>query len=815
MAEISSYVDPGVYVSEVITPGSVSLTSDRVLCIVGIAPRTRRATDEAIVRGSIFEESLTVSSTSPYRATLINASNRNRTQCTLRMNDSELGLGEWSFVSAYLDGAEWAGATVDMSILSDLTLSLDGKDPITMDVSAQIVANGGAPGTADADDVCDAINDLLVASATYGAAYASAASHYTGTANEIIRISSPITTSSSDVKVLLSLEDDCASVISNTAWVPLATAGVQAPTLVEISSVAYSSSATYEIDYVSIETQVDPLENADATNPLSDIIRAGSSAGSSNFVKDTDFEVNGNTIDWETASSADASITSIDGPFAIVAATNDEIRLAINDLDPITITLTAGGAQTAADLVDDINFALTASSTYGPLYSHVASVSGLGVLLTVPKPFENLPAANGSATSITLYDSTATGITTVFGIATSSLPYESEGTGDRPSFGSVYYCSYDYTRPSEDYDLPQRVYDVDGLYEYTSPLTISNYTRNHLAIAGEVAFQNGAPSLWIMQINDSTAPGTPTLNQIRAAIDLCAEKSGITDVVVLDTSTEIATYLQNHVSSQSSMMEKNYRRGWYGMARDTEVGDPDTPDTFVYRSTVTLQPGSNSPGRGRQILVAPANADRIITLEDGREVTLELDGSYQACAVAAINTGLGNPSDALMGKLVQGFEIDNYETYLRGERYTLAENGVTVITMEGGRFELKDPLTTESGGLVAFEEPSASAQKDAVTRAVETIVDSNLKGQVPSNLSDFISDIRQWVAIAIQSQINAGVIGNYTDDNGAPRNIDPASDIKAQQSSTDPRSFTFKFWYNLKYPAKRFFGEYSVDNPFF
>jgi len=254
------------------------------------------------------------------------------------------------------------------------------------------------------------------------------------------------------------------------------------------------------------------------------------------------------------------------------------------------------------------------------------------------------------------------------------------------------------------------------------------------------------------------------------------------------------------------------------MARATSVGDPDTPDTFVYRSTQTLQPGNTSPGRGRQILSAPSECSRILTLEDNREVTVTLDGSYLATAIAALFVSLPNPSDAMLGKTITGFLTDStFETYLQGERYTLAGNGVNVVTLVAGNLKLLDPLTTEAGGgkVIQFEEPSSSAQKDSVTKAIENSLDANVKGIVPETLSDFITDIKIWVSLSIKAQINAGVIAPFRNSDGTTREISLLTDIKVSQDSSDPRSFVFKYWFNLKYVAKRFFGEYSVDNPFF
>lgn len=112
---VTSYVDPGVYVQEKLQPGSVTVTAERILAIVGIAPRTRRTTDEAVIRGKVYAETLTVSG-STYKATLASTSNRDRNNAILYRNAQALGLGDWSFDAALLTGTELGGATVDVSL---------------------------------------------------------------------------------------------------------------------------------------------------------------------------------------------------------------------------------------------------------------------------------------------------------------------------------------------------------------------------------------------------------------------------------------------------------------------------------------------------------------------------------------------------------------------------------------------------------------------------------------------------------------------------------------------------------------------------
>lgn len=825
---ISAYTDPGVYIAEVIAPGAVSVSSERVMCLVGIAPRTRREIDEPAKRGKVYAEALTVSASTPFVAQLVNTSDRNRNEAVLYMNGNELGLGDWWFLPAYLVGLEWAGATIDVSsgtgTAQYFTISLDGKRVVTIDMDAAVTSIGGAPAAATATDICDAINYELGNSAgtyytDYGADYAAVATHATGIANEIITITSPSSESISDIKVFVSADptNDGASEISNTAWLPTSSAGVQAPTWVQIKDESYVATATYTLDYIAIDLLTDVLANADATTPLDRIVNVGTFPGGTSFTKDTDYQETGNTIEWDSTPWANSTISGIAGPYSIVAATNDKLYISLNDLTPILITLTTGlPTPTAANVAADINAALNASTVYGPAYAFVASDAAGTLQLDVPDPFENFPQEKGVSSTIEFLDTSDNAFDALFGTGI-TLPYEVFGVGLRPAFGSEYFITYDYTRPSTDYETAHRVFDPDQLYEYTSPLTLDNYIRNKLCIAGEIAFENEANSIWVVQINDSTTPGTPTQNQINSAIDVCGEKKGITEVVVLDTGRTTAVYTMQHVSEQSSMLEKHYRRGWYGMARDTDPGDPDTPDTFIYRSTQVLQPGGTSPGRGRHILCAPGSIERTITLDTQQEITLDLDGSYLAASVCAAFTALPSPSSALIGKFVKGFNEEGFETYLRGERHSMADKGVTVVTLDAGRFVLLDPLTTEAGAgkVVQFEEPSASAQKDAVTDTIDVLITNNLVGVVPDDLADFISDIKKWIMLGLLAQINAGTIAPYRDEAGFPRDIDASSDIQVYQSSTDPRTFYFKYWFNLKYPAKRFFGEYSVDNPFF
>jgi hypothetical protein len=387
------------------------------------------------------------------------------------------------------------------------------------------------------------------------------------------------------------------------------------------------------------------------------------------------------------------------------------------------------------------------------------------------------------------------------------------GVGTSPGVGVLYYITYEYDRPTSDYDNPKRFFSEDQMTQDLTPVAIGNT----LSTYGQIAFDNGAPSIVVSQVNDQSTVGFPTVNEVEDAIDALSNSSVTTDVLVADTRINVQTYLLNHIEVNSSPTQKNYRSGWFGMPIGTAIGDKDTPDSFVFRAAVTLQVAPDSPARGRMILIAPTGVQRTITEEDGAQVTLDMDSTAVACAVAARHTSFTSPAISLASKTIIGFDSTTFPTYLRNERAQLASNGVMVVTQDGGNLRILDPVTTEAGGgkLPQFSYRETTSQKDNVSRLIDQVISRNLQGVVPSDLADFIFDIKVFIAGVLTSLIETGAIGPFRDSNGVSRDIDLSKDVQAEQSSTDPTKFFFRYFYFLRYPALRFFGEFSVDNPFF
>lgn len=814
---VSGYTDPGVLIGEVIVPAGITVaTTPDLLCIVATGDRQKRAINEAVQRGQVLEESLTVDDPAPHTSTLTNRGDRRISNTTIRRtlgsDTIELPATAFSYLAAELDGG---AETYDLSTNNAIGLKIDNGQEVTMtfadgasavNVTGSLIevttalASGATAATAA--EVAAGINAGLVAATSlgYGPNYGSVASDNSGS----LKLTSPTSGSTSDVQVLEPFANDA------TATLGFVTPA-RADTVLEIDSAYFDSSATWEIDYVSVETDLDTLENS-----ADSIVRIGSFAGVRSFTEVTDYDLTSGDIDWspDTAATFTGSVSE-----TYDVSTNDQLLLALDGNAAVAIDLNglaspppgyadpaSPAAATAAEIANNINAILSVASGYGPRYRSVASDSGGFVRLTSPN--------EGASTSVELSEPSSNDATTsIFGLSSSQLTHMVMGTGNSPSVGTIYFTTYEYTRPSDEYEEPKRFFSEDAMVQDLGPVA----SDNRLSLLGQIAFDNEAPSIITIQVDDADTPGFPTTNEVKSAIDSAEKSSLITDLVVDDTRLGVHTHLLSHIENQSSVTEKNYRSGWFGMPDGTEVGDKDTPDSYAYRAGVTLQVSPDSPARGRLFLVAPAGARRTITNEDGVNVTLTLSSNAVAVAAAAKHTSFTSPAVSLAGKTLVGFTPSTFPTFLKAERAQLVTSGVFVVTNIGGRLEMLDPVSTERGGgnLSTFLYRSLSSQKDNVTKAVDRAIDRNLRGIVPEDLADFIFDIKTVVGSVLTSLIESGAIGPFRDSNGVARDIDLSRDVQAEQSRNEPTKFFFRYFFYLRYPALRFFGQFSVDNPFF
>jgi len=386
--------------------------------------------------------------------------------------------------------------------------------------------------------------------------------------------------------------------------------------------------------------------------------------------------------------------------------------------------------------------------------------------------------------------------------------------GSEPALDTSYYVSYTYVRPATDYNTPKLAFSLDEVLNDIGGLDGTNL----LGIGAQIAFQQNAPFVWYVQVNDADDDGVYTKEDYKTAIDGCANKEEVTDIVPLMPNyftdadyDNIASHLRQHVIDESSVFIKHERLGWFGRKVNTDIGDKSTQYSFVYTATQLLYAVADSPGRGRLILVGPSWVKKTIVMETGQELVMTLDSSFIACGIAAKQNSFDNVSESLLRKTITGF--DSIEEWSPEQVDYAASYGVCVVSYKGGLLILLDPITTEPTD-IEFQEISAMCQKDLVTARMREYLDDNIVGIVPDDLDDFIWDIKGAIVIVLKSAISDGIISTYKDENGLTREVDTTKDIEVRRDETDATKYIFKYWYNLKYPAKRLFGTYTVDAPF-
>lgn len=820
---ISTYVDPGVYIQEVIAPGALNLQTLPVLpSLAANGSRLRRQVNEDIVRGLVTGEALTVATVSPHTATLAQRGDRRVGNTIVFADGVALNDNFLSYPAATLTGT--TTETFDVSTNNAFVISMDGNIAVTITLSSGAPAvsvvgtqinvtttlSGTGGNAATAAEVVAGINaglgDAAAAALGYGPTYAAVASVSTTS----IQITSPVSTPASNITIGAALATDASAALFGTA--------LQSATVLQIADEAYATGVVYTVNYISQTDNVDQVAQTGATS----FVRVGAFPGVTTYRQNIDFTTpTAGILNWTGATKAATTSGVTAATFDL--STNDTIRLAFDGRATVDIDLNGlaspplgyanpatPASATATEIAANINAVVANSSVYGPAYRAVAVAISNQVVLTSPTV--------GSTGSVSiLHPAALDATTTIFGLGPTQTRVVT-GTGAVPAAGSTYFATYEYTRPAADYNTPQQFFTLDQALAFTGPITATN----RLAIATEIVFRNGAPSILLVQVDDSSSNGNPTPVEFQVALDALATRSTATDIVLIDSALDTQTRLLQHIEDQNGPVAQNYRRGYFGMVNNTPIGDVDTADTLVFRAARTLQVAADSPARGRLMLVAPPGIEGIrktLLLEDGSTTTVTLDAPYLACGIVGRLASFTSPADALVRSAIAGFDADDsvFTPWVRAERAQLAQNGVTVVTFDAGRFLLLDPISTErgGGGLIQFEQWSTSVQKDNIVRQVTAALDANVVGIVPVDVTDFIIDIKQIIASVLTGAVAEGAIGPFVDPIGNRRAIDLNQDIVVEQSPNDPTQYNFNFFFNLRYPALRLFGQYSVDNPFF
>ena len=377
-----------------------------------------------------------------------------------------------------------------------------------------------------------------------------------------------------------------------------------------------------------------------------------------------------------------------------------------------------------------------------------------------------------------------------------------------PDPGQTYFLTAKFVRPDASYNTPILILDRQDGRAALAPASIDN----HLYIMNEIAWDNGVPGLYFIQVQDPDDDGVYTDADFNEAIIASEAPRRITDIIVLSQFTSLGAAL-NSVNRMNDPFERRERLCWVGTPIGTPIGDADTPDTIVYTARNTLQVYGNNPAHGTRIIVGSTQATREIRLDDGQTVTATLDGSFVAGALASLVSSFQDPGETVLRKTLGGFNtLETYGDIEDPRNLTLGAAQVVFMTDQGASvFRIEEDETVDTFA-DDFKAINAMTQKQFVTKNIRTQVDQSLVGIVVPSQQAGVGLVKGFVVGAINGLVTRGVVGRFQDDNGNERGIDPDADVVVFRDETDPTLYHFFYAYWLKTVIKRLFGLYSVNS---
>jgi len=395
---------------------------------------------------------------------------------------------------------------------------------------------------------------------------------------------------------------------------------------------------------------------------------------------------------------------------------------------------------------------------------------------------------------------------------TTSVSVKYQYRGQEPDPGNIYYVTANAVRPTTLYNVPI----LSQTWEEAQLLLGPSATNNDLLIGAELVLNdNGAPGLYTCQAYDSDSDGVVTVSDVNTAIIATALNSELTDIIVLNSYGSLSTALSNNVQCNDPF-EKKERALWVGAPVSTTIGNVTTPDTLVYLAKNTLQVYGESQAHGTRVLVGNVTGVKTITLTDGSQVDVTLDGSFAAAAVAALNASFTNPNTMLLRQNISGFKSLN--TYNEAQELQLIAAGIIYCSNQGSTtspvYRIEESTTVDASSDDNKEINVAINQKTYVTRDVRTSMDSALISIVPPSEQAGVSIVKGYLVSKLAQLVASGITGPYQDSNGNVRQINPDSDVEVFRATNDKTLYHFKYFYYGIYGIKRLFGLFSTDRKF-
>ena len=859
----AGYQLPGAYERRV--PGNTNVgaaNSVTIPCVIASGSRVRTYVDEAVTRGQVLNEAITVASTpNSHFATLSATAGALRDTATLSVARTLNGVrvvlpaSAVSFRPAEITGT--VNSAIDVSTGVAFGLVSDGGPagitflvryvagpavgaPTVTVTGRQVLVEAAFSGTLGAAattlEIATALNAAMANASVIALGYSGWTSAFSQSAGGFERVTTPSTLTNRGLRIIPAAPGGGLG----TSTTLFGAATTTAPTVIAIDPAYYNALATYTATYVANDDTADaPLNTPTA------IRRVGSYVGSSDFARGLDFTLFSGTVSWTNTSAVLTSSTTgnmdLSGgvdTFAVGVDSQGLLGLDLIQTSPVSVRLISGGAVvstvtssvvagyatsgltanaiTPAQAVQQINALL--AWYYGPEYAASATVSSSAVRVT--------SRLQGTQAAVTLTidpssTSSATAVARVFGSAnppgTTAL-----GAGRTPPLGSRYYVTYDATRPTADYNTPVLLTDLSQVAARFGAVETAVPGLNPMAQALNYALGDlGVPLVYAVQINDSSVPGAPTAPEVQAALNAASVPSDIGGVVLFgseigSTSASVAALLQ-HLAATRNLETQRYRRVYFAPAASISLGSNDTPGSARFLASRTLQVPADSESRGAMYAAYWASSPntggagtgirRVLSADNGAStVTIDCGHEWLALWMCLTRESIAVAA-TLGGRAVPGFDLTNAVAVDNTTLKLAIGSGLCAASISTGVPVITEGVTTEQGGAAdaQYAIDSSTTQSDAISRRVRAAINS-LRYTVPDSPEAIERDVRRVISGALTAGISAKEAAGFTDSAGDPREVNENVDVRVRLNANDTREVFYGYQFVLRAPFVRAWG---------
>lgn len=352
-----------------------------------------------------------------------------------------------------------------------------------------------------------------------------------------------------------------------------------------------------------------------------------------------------------------------------------------------------------------------------------------------------------------------------------------------PQQEANYYVSYKYSKSEDGYEPKVFNSYSDIVEEYGKySVTESGVIINGISLAAEIALQNGANPLVIVQAKSETD------NAYREAINKLGKKIENVDtvnaVVALNTSKAINKYVVDHVNKYSSSEYGMYRMAYLSAEANEPVDKVATVSDAMQGSIQNASELYNE----RVVYVVPGMITKnIVDHNTGFSSLKVLPGSYLAVAIAALAMK-NDPAEPLTNKRVAGFTgLVNH--YSEPELNMLSSNGCLAVKQDNTVLKVRHGITTHSSTDtltdIQSNEITLVQIKDYVINGCrKTLGDMYVGGKLKPSI---VSDMEFTLKSLLNKYVNDSIIINY-------------EDLAVARDVSDPRQVNIKFLIEAVYP---------------